>query len=80
MSRNQERVLSDALIHDIKEQMFKELADGESRYLMVSTLVDAYLGNYDSFKETITEWIETTEDDILLTLNMELNEDSNDNN
>ena len=80
-SRNQERVLSDAMIHDIKETMFNELVDGETRYELVNVLMNTYLtNNTEDLVDTITKWIESTEDDVLLTLNMELNEDSYDNN
>jgi hypothetical protein len=39
--------------------------------------MNAYLTNdWSTIKETMTEIIEATEDDILLTLNMELTEDA----
>jgi hypothetical protein len=39
--------------------------------------MDAYLtDDWDSFKQMLTETIEDYEDEIILTLNMELNEDS----
>jgi hypothetical protein len=45
---------------------------------MVDAIMDAYLtDDFESFKQLMTEIIEGHESDILLTLNMELNEDSN---
>ena len=80
MSRNQERILSDALIHDIKEQMFKELENPDDQCALVDAIMDAYLTNdFESLKQTIIENIEHYEDEIILTLNMHLNEDSYDN-
>jgi len=81
MSRNQERVLSDAMITDIKAKLFSELEWTVERTDLINAIMDAYLtDNWDSFKQMITEVIEDYEDDIILTLNMELNEDSYDNN
>lgn len=78
MSRNNERVLSDAMITDIKEQMLKELENPDAQGAFVDVIMDMYLtGDFESFKQTIIENIEHYEDDIILTLNMELNEDSN---
>jgi hypothetical protein len=76
MSRNNERVLSDAMITDIKDQMFTDLRnDPETVWALIDGLMDSYLTNdYSIF----TEIIEDYESDIILTLNMELNEDSND--
>jgi chloramphenicol O-acetyltransferase len=80
MSRNQERVLSDVMIHDIKERMFRELENPDAQCLFVDTIMDMYLNDdFESFKQIIIENIEHYEDDILLTLNMELKEDSYDN-
>lgn len=77
MSRNQERVLSDQMISDIKERMFKELNWGDPRYALVSAIVDTYLTNdWDSFKQLVTDAIEHYEDDIITELNTELMEDS----
>ena len=81
MSRNNERVLSDAMISDIKEQMFKDLENPDGQCAFVDAIMDMYLtDDFESFKQTIIENIEHYEDDIILTLNMELNEDSNVNN
>ena len=77
MSRNQERVLSDQMISDIKDQIFKELENPLNQFALVDAIMNAYLTNdWDSFKQVIIENIEHYEDDILLTLNMELTEDS----
>jgi hypothetical protein len=76
MSRNQERVLSDAMITDIKAQLFGELEWTIERTDLINAIMDAYLtDDWDSFKQMITETIEDYEDDILLTLNMEIRED-----
>ena len=77
MSRNKERVLSDAMISDIKEQMLKELENPDSQCAFVDVIMDMYLtDDFESFKQTIVDNIEHYEDEIILTLNMELNEDS----
>jgi hypothetical protein len=81
MSRNNERVLSDAMITDIKAQLFSELEWTVERTDLINAIMDAYLtDDWDSFKQMLTETIEDYEDDIILTLNMELNEDSYNNN
>ena len=80
MSRNQERVLSDAMITDIKEQMLKELENPDAQGAFVDVIMDMYLtDDFESFKQTIIDNIEHYEDEIILTLNMHLNEDSYDN-
>jgi len=77
MSRNNERVLSDAMIVDIKDQIFKDLENPLNQFALVDAIMNAYLtDDWDSFKQVIIENIEDYEDDILLTLNMELTEDS----
>jgi hypothetical protein len=76
MSRNQERVLSDAMITDIKAELFGQLEWSDGRGDFIDAIMNAYLtDNWDSFKELMTEVIEDYEDDILLTLNMEIRED-----
>jgi hypothetical protein len=74
MSRNNERVLSDAMITDIKDSMFTDLRnDPETVWALIDGLMDSYLTNdYSIF----TEIIEDYENEILLTLNMELKEDA----
>jgi hypothetical protein len=80
MSRNNERVLSDAMITDIKVELFGELEWNDNRNQLIDSMMNAYLtDDWDSFKQVITENIEHYEDDILLTLNMELKEDSYNN-
>jgi hypothetical protein len=80
MSRNQERVLSDAMITDIKAQLFGELEWSEERNAFIEAIMHAYLtDDWNSFKNFATDIIESYEDDILLILNMHLNEDSHDN-
>jgi hypothetical protein len=80
MSRNQERVLSDAMITDIKAELFGQLEWNDNRNDLINALMNAYLtDDFDSFKEFITEVIESYESDIILTLNMQLNEDTYDN-
>ena len=77
MSKNQERVLSDAMITDIKAKLFSELEWTVDRTDLIDDIMDAYLtDDWDSFKQMLTETIEDYEDEIILTLNMELNEDS----
>jgi hypothetical protein len=78
MNRNQERVLSDAMILDIKDSMFIDLVNvPDSVYHLVDSMMNAYLtDDWDSLKQAITENIEHYEDEIILTLNMELTEDS----
>ena len=79
MSRNNERILSDAMISDIKSEMLDELdKSNDAKCVVVDYMMDAYLtDDWDSFKEFVTNLIEHYESDIILTLNMELNEDSN---
>jgi chloramphenicol O-acetyltransferase len=80
MSRNNERVLSDIMIHDIKDRMFRELENPDAQCAFVDAIMDMYLtDDFESFKQIIIENIEHYEDDILLTLNMELKEESHDN-
>jgi hypothetical protein len=81
MSRNNERVLSDAMIEDIKSEFYTDLRrEPEDVYVVVNQMMNLYLtGDHEAFQEFISEVFESYEDDILLTLNMELKEDSNDN-
>ena len=79
MLKNNERILSDAMISDIKSEMLDELdKSNDAKCVVVDYMMDAYLtDDWDSFKEFVTNLIEHYESDIILTLNMELNEDSN---
>ena len=79
MSRNNERILSDAMITDIKSKMLDDLDTNDGKCTLVDTIMDMYLtDDFESFRQIIIENIEHYEDDIILTLNMELNEDSHD--
>ena len=79
MSRNNERILSDAMISDIKSKMLDDLDTNDGKYTFIDTIMDMYLtDDFESFRQIIIENIEHYEDDIILTLNMELNEDNND--
>ena len=79
MSRNSERILSDVMITDIKSKMLDDLDTNDGKCIFVDAIMDMYLtDDFESFKQIIIENIEHYEDDILLTLNMELNEDSHD--
>jgi hypothetical protein len=81
MSRNNERVLSDAMISDIKSKMLDDLDTNDGKCTFVDTIMDMYLtDDFESFRQIIIENIEHYEDDIILTLNMELTEDSYKNN
>lgn len=78
MLRNSERVLSDAMITDIKSEMLDELdKSNDAKCVVVDYMMDAYLtDDWDSFRNFISNLIEHYEDEIMLTLNMELMEDS----
>jgi uncharacterized protein YbaP (TraB family) len=78
MNRNQERVLSDAMILDIKDSMFIDLVNvPDSVYHLVDSMMNAYLtDDWDSFKQTMTDNIEYYEDQIITELNTQLMEDS----
>jgi len=81
MSRNNERILSDAMITDIKSKMLDDLDTNDGKCTFVDTIMDMYLtDDFESFRQIIIENIEHYEDDIILTLNMELNQDSYDAN
>jgi hypothetical protein len=68
------------MITDIKAKLFSELEWTVDRTDLIDDIMDAYLtDDWDSFKQMLTETIEDYEDDIILTLNMQLNEDTYDN-
>jgi hypothetical protein len=77
MSRNQERVLSDKLISDIQELIYQDLrTNPDSVYTLVDNMMNAYLTDeWGSFGGIVNDIIEDYEDNILLTLNMEIRED-----
>jgi hypothetical protein len=80
-TRNWDRVLSDAMISDIKSKMLDDLDTNDGKCAFVDTIMDMYLtDDFESFRQIIIENIEHYEDDIILTLNMELKEDSDANN
>jgi hypothetical protein len=67
------------MITDIKSKMLDDLDTNDGKCVFVDTIMDMYLtDDFESFKQIIIENIEHYEDDIILTLNMELNEDSYD--
>ena len=74
MSRNNERVLNDTIIADIKDAMYIDLRnDPETVWALIDGIMDSYLTNdYSIF----TEIIEDYEDEILTELNTQLMEDS----
>ncbi len=74
MSRNNERVLSDAMIADIKEAIYIDLKnDPETVWALIDGLMDSYLtDDYSIF----TEIIEDYENEIITELNTQLMEDS----
>ena len=74
MSKNKERVLSDAMITDIKEAMYIDLKnDPETVWALIDGLMDSYLtDDYSIF----TEIIEDYENEIITELNTQLMEDS----
>ena len=80
-TRNWDRVLSDAMISDIKSKMIDDLDTNDGKCAFVDAIMDMYLtDDFESFRQIIIENIEHYEDDIILTLNMELKEDSDVNN
>jgi transcriptional regulator with AAA-type ATPase domain len=75
MSRNQFRLLNEEQIENIKAQVAYDLV----RYSQESanTLVNHYLeGNTEELFNTITEWIESAEGEVLNEINTQLDEDS----
>ena len=74
MSKNNERVLSDAMIADIKEAIYVDLKnDPETVWALIDGLMDSYLtDDYSIF----TEIIEDYENEIITELNTQLMEDS----
>jgi hypothetical protein len=77
MNRNQERVLSDVMISDIKDAIYTDLRDSDELWVLVDNIMNAYLANdWNEFGKTATENIEAYEDNIIAELNTELMEDS----
>jgi hypothetical protein len=79
MNRNQHRLLNDIQIADITSQVAYDLAKYKTETAEV--LIDHYLrGDAEGLFSVISEWIEVAEDEIKRQLNMELIEDSFDDN
>jgi hypothetical protein len=78
MSRNNERVLSDAMIYDIKNKIYTSIRmNNVELWILVDNIVNTYLtDDWDSFKQTMTDNIEYYEDEIITELNTQLMEDS----
>lgn len=75
MNRNYKRVLTPEQIKDITERLAQDLVkySNESSNL----LVDHYLrGDVDGLFKTITNWVESAEDDVRVIMNSQLIEDS----
>jgi hypothetical protein len=78
MSRNQYRLLNDQQITDIKKQIasdLKQYSDESAEVLMNFYLTE----DADSLFDTVKDWIETAEDEVIRQLNSDLMEDSFDN-
>ena len=75
MNRNHTRVLSEQQIKDITEQVAYDLKKYPSESAEV--LVNLYLQNdIQGMFESINDWIETAEDEVRRQLNINLTEDS----
>ena len=75
MNRNHTRVLSEQQIKDITEQVAYDLKKYPSESAEV--LVNLYLQNdIQGMFEAISDWIETAEDEVRRQLNINLTEDS----
>jgi hypothetical protein len=78
MSRNQYRLLNDQQITDIKKQIasdLKQYSDESAEVLMNFYLTEDADGLFD----TVKDWIETAEDEVIRQINSDLIEDSFDN-
>lgn len=75
MNRNQHRLLNDIQITDITSQVAYDLVKYKTETAEV--LMDHYLrGDVKGLFAIISDWIETAEDEVKRQLNMELIEDS----
>jgi len=75
MSRNQYRLLNDQQIADIKKQIasdLKQYSDESAEVLMNFYLTEDADGLFD----TVKDWIETAEDEVIRQINSDLIEDS----
>jgi hypothetical protein len=78
MSRNQYRLLNDQQIADIKKQIasdLKQYSDESAEILMNFYLTEDANGLFD----TVKDWVETAEDEVIRQINSDLIEDSFDN-
>ena len=78
MSRNNERVLSDQMIEDIKFKMNYDLRyNAYSLFTLIDNMMDAYLTDeWGGIGEVISDVIEDYENNIITELNTQLIEDS----
>jgi hypothetical protein len=75
MSRNQYRLLNDQQIADIKKQIasdLKQYSDESAEVLMNFYLTE----DTDGLFNTVKDWVETAEDEVIRQLNSDLIEDS----
>jgi hypothetical protein len=78
MSRNQHRLLNDQQIADIKKQIasdLKQYSDDSAEALMNFYLTEDANGLFD----TVRDWVEEAEDEVIKQINSDLIEDSFDN-
>ena len=75
MNRNQHRVLNDIQVTDITVQVAYDLA--KYKIETAEILMDHYLrGDAEGLFNVVSEWIEVAEDELKRQLNMDLIEDS----
>jgi hypothetical protein len=75
MNRNQHRVLNDIQVTDITVQVAYDLA--KYKIEAAEILMDHYLrGDAEELFNVVSEWIEVAEDELKRQLNMDLIEDS----
>ena len=75
MNRNQHRVLNDIQVTDITVQVAYDLA--KYKIEAAEILMDHYLrGDVEELFNVVSEWIEVAEDELKRQLNMDLIEDS----
>lgn len=78
MNRNNNRVLNEQQIADIKEQLIFDVRLWTDD--TVNAMLNYYLtGNHEDFYQTITNWVEAAEDCVIDRINTELKEDSYNN-
>ena len=75
MNRNHHRILNDIQITDITVQVAYDLA--KYKIETADVLMDHYLrGDVEGLFSMVSDWIETAEDELKRQLNIELTEDS----